>query len=843
MLVSMPVKITWLFLLVATPYVASHGTMIFWIAPSVALSKAEPNNTNAEAGRAYWRKRNTCAGLKVHGVSSMEKRRACIECTQFPESCNASADLKTQRAPTARTSPTDSSMNASLAKPSPNRAIAERDTAVASVADAADHVAAERIGNIASSSCAAASDGHLRGAVHHEILDCVTLRMLHFDASSGSLHVAPSTCQAEKQPVHHSGQKPTKVWLHPPAESVANEGYCLIVPCHVSHYQYLDRLLRGVLRFATDRVRVLTVFSDDAALALAEFCTHFPRTCASMTAADQWEVTDLPRLIDASFNHEENYWLTSILVNALPSDRGKVAEKDFGVRRERAHRQLANLRDNAWYTRPLKKVSDSASFSKVHNLYIQALKKMLATAYAGCKRAWIVDSESLPFRPFSFQSIFNGYWSNPVVYHNGPASPAVDAAAPEANHSKVLSPEDTSDHVDQTTFDQSRAGADSAPFFSRIGSHKRSALGWCAEGSHEFKTRLVECRGTLLDHYSSLLLGLPKTGHPYSHNDYWHWDAAVMRAALKTALMAQNKHGNSAPRFLEAFVRSPTHELMYYSFAEASGSRTHRFEPIERALDSFYRDHGFPHGGYAEMLSKMRAHDVVVAPDTCRAAPEWRKSMPLPHFTVGDLLSMAVPHAYELLVSLGYRGIKWNVNPFLKAGPCSQSVTCFKRILKVMARACDANSSIPGQQNTAVWEGSVDWLLSFEFAPTSCKDLHALAESATNKKALEQALKRYLSTGGRRETLTAEAAPSTVRPKLLYYDFDLLLVPRSSRGGQTPPTMKFRPSHTACPAVRHAVSCKLSSLTDGVYLPSEDRCNVSALATGSWWFPLAERVS
>ena len=112
------------------------------------------------------------------------------------------------------------------------------------------------------------------------------------------------------------------------------------------------------------------------------------------------------------------------------------------------------------------------------------------------------------------------------------------------------------------------------------------------------------------------------------------------------------------------------------------------------------------------------------------------------------------------------------------------------------------------------------------------------------EKALEQALKRYLSTGGRRETLTAEAAPSTVRPKLIYYDFDLLLVPRSSRGGQTPPTMKFRPSQpSACPAVRHAVSCKLISLTDGAYPPSEDRCNVSALATGSWWFPLAERVS
>jgi hypothetical protein len=714
----------------------------------------------------------------------------------------------------------------------------------ASVAEAGDSDTDASMDAIAPSSCAAARDGHLReaeadillkrrarsggNATRAEILDCVTLRMLRFDVTSGSLHVAPSTCQAETRPVYHSGTSPTKVQLQPPAEPAENDGYCVIVPCHVSHYAYLNRLLNGVLRFATDRVRVLTVFSDDAPLALTEFCSHFPGTCARLTAADRWEVTDLPRLIDASFDHENNYWLTSILANSHPREMGRAAERCFGLRRERAQRQLANLIDNAWHTRPLTIHSNSMdSLNKVYNLYVQALKKMLATAYGGCQRAWIVDSESLPIRPFSFQSIFNGYWSNPVVYHNGPASSAVDAAAPETNHSEGLG----------TT--------ESAPFFSRIGSRKIPAYGWCAEGSPEWKNRHVGCRGHLLDHYSSLLLGMPKTGHPYYHNDYWHWDSRVMRGAFKRAVAAQVSLGNSAPNFLEAFVRSPTHELMYYSFAEASGSRVHQFEPIERALDRFYRKHGFPSGGYASMLAQMRPDDVLDKPDTCRAEPEGRKSMPLPHFSVQELLAMAVPHAYELLVSLGYRGIKWNVNPLFKALPCRQSVACFRRIVESMAHACDGNTSDAGQQNTTALEGSIDWLLSYEHAPTSCADLHALAKGATNERGLAMALKRYLSTGLEQESQTAATAPHSARPTLLYYDLDPLLVPRPSKGGPTPQTMQLRPPRAAlstCSAVRHAVSCKPVPLHHALALAAEDRCNVSALAAGSWWYPLAERV-
>ena len=42
--------------------------------------------------------------------------------------------------------------------------------------------------------------------------------------------------------------------------------------------------------------------------------------------------------------------------------------------------------------------------------YFVALKKILLVASSRCERVWLVDTESVPFRSFSFAQVFDDYW-------------------------------------------------------------------------------------------------------------------------------------------------------------------------------------------------------------------------------------------------------------------------------------------------------------------------------------------------------------------------------------------------------------------------------------------------
>jgi hypothetical protein len=181
---------------------------------------------------------------------------------------------------------------------------------------------------------------------------------------------------------------------------------------------------------------------------------------------------------------------------------------------------LKTLADSSAWLRPLRKPSRKGTLGKSVNLFTQALKKLLAVTYSGCLRCWVLDAESVPFRPFAFADIFRSYWARPLVLHSGPE---------DVLHSGPMD-------------------ADS----------------WCAASSQAYREHLVLCRAALLDEYSARLLGGEqyRSHHGWYHNDYWHWDVQLARAALRHVATTQYRLGNSPPSFVEAFARSPTHEFM-----------------------------------------------------------------------------------------------------------------------------------------------------------------------------------------------------------------------------------------------------------------------------------------
>ena len=466
-------------------------------------------------------------------------------------------------------------------------------------------------------------DAHLLGGMNAslEMAECATLRV--GGLTDGVLHLTPATCQVEARracSVRHSvGRRK----LTSPA-AMAEDGNCAIVPAYHAHYFYLNRLLRGIRTHATDSIRLIVVLSDDAVSSLLDFCTRYPSTCAmSTTAALRLEVTDLSRLVEAEQSERYGYWLSS--------GAGDAAETMAADKRFRAERVIRSLVESADYTRPLRKGSASAASvgARVSNVYVQALKKLLATALVGCTRAWILDSESVPFRSFSFQSIVDGYWADPVVFHNGPSSEALQLAFPV---------------------------------------HRQIGFSWCRNTSKAFHLAEIQCRGALLDSYTSRLLGQPAVEHPFLHNDFWHWDAALTRAAMHQAARTQlelaiapgvSTAGIAPLAFVEAFARSPAHELLYYSYAEASGRHVHRFEAIESRIDRFYRRAGYA-GGLAEVLANGTG-PLIGDPGRCRRSGR-HPFFPLPHYTTNELLHSNLPHTCELLDDLGYRGVKWFIS-------------------------------------------------------------------------------------------------------------------------------------------------------------------------------------
>ena len=185
-----------------------------------------------------------------------------------------------------------------------------------------------------------------------------------------------------------------------------------------------------------------------------------------------------------------------------------------------------------------------------NGFFTSAIKKMLAVAFTRCEQAWIVDSESVAFRPFSFTTIFKDYWSDPVVFYLGPA------------------------------------------------------LGH---------------RQGFLHNQTAALLGLPVSatggggasshGPLYRHNDYWHFDTSLMRAALDRAVRV----AGGGISFTEAFMRSPSHELIYYAYVHFA-ARDDSTLPMERPYGRFYGHRFVPAAPIVQSLYKARGYNRVPRP-------------------------------------------------------------------------------------------------------------------------------------------------------------------------------------------------------------------------------------
>jgi hypothetical protein len=181
--------------------------------------------------------------------------------------------------------------------------------------------------------------------------------------------------------------------LSPTSCGKAERPRCLLVPVYPPHFVQFFRLIETIRRYAIDRASapLVAVFSEPAPHALARICKAFPTICDG-----SFEATSLDRLLDLSMD---------------AFDSSKSPRLPAGPSKERLRRAAALAR--AVGALPTCPGGCPPSF------YTQALKKLLGTAHVRCRRVWVVDSESMPFRPFSFARIFDDYWRDPLVVTNG----------------------------------------------------------------------------------------------------------------------------------------------------------------------------------------------------------------------------------------------------------------------------------------------------------------------------------------------------------------------------------------------------------------------------------------
>jgi hypothetical protein len=165
----------------------------------------------------------------------------------------------------------------------------------------------------------------------------------------------------------------TRLTLVPTAAAAARPN-CLATSTHEPHYGLTARLLHEIRRFATDAIPTIVAFSDDLETSLPRFCSLFAPSCSGRHR----EFVDLHRLLLADI--------------AATGDGSEAA-----VSRARAVAEQLQAGTNA--TRHNARLFLEAG----HMFFFASLKKILLVAYTNCERVWLVDTESVPFRPFAFR--------------------------------------------------------------------------------------------------------------------------------------------------------------------------------------------------------------------------------------------------------------------------------------------------------------------------------------------------------------------------------------------------------------------------------------------------------
>lgn len=315
-------------------------------------------------------------------------------------------------------------------------------------------------------------------------------------------------------------------------------------------------------------------------------------------------------------------------------------------------------------------------------LFLGSLKKVLATMHCGCHKVWVLDSESVAFRPFSFSRIFHDYWH-------------VEGAPIVSTDSQLCT---------RLTF-----AVEADPWFNR----------------HKWQEPL--CKNTIVSLNSKRLLGLNASdpirrrtyerGAAWDFNDYWHWDVATMHQAASMAIAAQG-----VPTLAEAFGWSPASaESFYYTYVahSASGSAhaVHSLVPTETAAASFYAADA---GGLGVVLQESWTGRVCQQATRCQCNESAGTLN-----QVGNLLRAGLPRTCELLASkYGFHGVKWPLGFFAlrttdpSHDPCAPSLDDLQRAARALTSSCgkDDNSG----------RRYVEWLLSFELSLESLDDFAKL---------------------------------------------------------------------------------------------------------------------
>lgn len=417
-----------------------------------------------------------------------------------------------------------------------------------------------------------------------------------------------------------------------PAACAAERERCVVLPTHPPHYADLARLLKSASEWSIDRTHIplVVVLSGSAAFALPQFCHGYPELCNGRL----FEATDLQRLVDLA--HGPHASEPSLHHRSLRAQR--LIER---LERLSAHHaKRADVEGRA-----LLRSQKQPSMVLLDGFYVSAAKKLYGTAYSRCRQAWVMDCESVAFRPFSFQRIMDDYWADPTVHFIGP-----DLTA--------------------------RQGYLSEQALRRLGLPLASA------GSR----------------WSDI---------SYRHNDYWHWDAGLMRAMM--ARVVRVAGGNRT--FLNVYLESPVHEMVYYTYAHlaaategvsAHGGHAHRFVNASRRAHRYYRQRGISSG--VPLDRPLRENNSLLPRRICEAHPPRSPGQSLGQF----LMTLPTPElACGMLAQFRYHAIRFMTNGF--GHPCF-SGQVGADLLRGLAQACSRNGTLHTAGSDFI--PAFEWLLS-----------------------------------------------------------------------------------------------------------------------------------
>ena len=324
---------------------------------------------------------------------------------------------------------------------------------------------------------------------------------------------------------------------------------------------------------------------------LAQLCQRCPTSCNGT-----FEATDLTRLVDLSeeWSRRDHHHHASPLQQPHQERLSSRVSHALGLTRRIEAIRASGIRTSY---RGAAEVSPGLPDS----FFQQAVKKVLGVAHLRCRRVWVVDSESVPFRPFSMRAIFDEYWQDPVVY----------TATGSTGLEQLTSRQ-------EYLYNQSLA-------------------------------LLGIPQGT--DWNTTTLHGGPESYPLYRHGDYWHWDAQLMRSAMTRAIRVFGGDGSSPPSFVRAFLATPAHELLYYTHAHWLVSHESAHRTSSEANHPAQARHRFVAASYIER-------------DLFGARAVWKppcasQSNHADLFVWSKLMRDDLELACRLMTAIGYHGYRY----------------------------------------------------------------------------------------------------------------------------------------------------------------------------------------